>query len=200
MPSDCSYEAEQIRKVCGCVFASVSNTEKRWWKVGVKMQDMEQSSVLSLAEESDKPRARKSCGEELLSAWAQGEEGSERVLPIIREPHGGAHVTIRAKSIRRKRPQDLRASGLLEMSRVDSHKRLLEAIGSPDIQDPLRTKAAPIRFFKCNGLSEPDHLPPPRHHLLDPTLLRKQEGLRIGESRSLTQSPVSPFPMRPDRR
>jgi len=31
------------------------------------MQDMEQSSVLSLAEESDKPRARKSCGEELLA-------------------------------------------------------------------------------------------------------------------------------------
>jgi len=162
------------------------------------MQDMEQSSVLSLAEESDKPRARKSCGEELLSAWTQGEDGSARVLPVIREPHGVAHVTIRARSIRKKRPQDLRASGLLDISRVDSHKRLLETIGSTDLQD--RTKGPPLRFFKCNGLSEPDHLLQPRHHLLDPALLRKQDGLRIGESRSLTQSPVSPFPLRPERR
>jgi hypothetical protein len=36
--------------------------------------------------------------------------------------------------------------------------------------------------------------------LLDPALLRKPDGLHISESRSLTQSPVSPFPLRPERR
>lgn len=162
---------------------------------------MEQSSILSLAEESDHPRPRRSCGEEMLSAWAQGEEGIERLQPVIKEPQGGGmHVTIRARSIRRRRPKELRSSGLLELSKVDSHKRLLETICSPELQDPLHAKAPHIRLFKSNGLSEPDHFPLPRHHLLDPALLRKPEGLRISESRSLTQSPVSPFPLRPERR
>ena len=164
------------------------------------MQDMEQSSILSLAEESDNPRPRRSCGEEMFSAWAQGEEGIERLQPVIKEPPGGLHVTIRARSIRRRRPKELRGSGLLEISRADSHKRLLETICSQDLQDPLRTKVPHIRLFKSNGLCEPDHFPLPRHHLLDPTLLRKPEGLHISESRSLTQSPVSPFPLRPERR
>lgn len=164
------------------------------------MQDMEQSSILSLAEESDNPRPRRSCGEEMLSAWAQAEEGSEKLQPVIKEPHGGMHVTIRARSIHRRRPKEMRGSGLLDISRVDSHKRLPETICSPELQDPLRTKAPHIRLFKSNGLSETDHFPLPRHRLLDPTLLRKPDGLHISESRSLTQSPVSPFPLRPERR
>ena len=160
------------------------------------MQDMEQSSVLSLAEESDKPRPRRSCGEDLLCAWAQGEDLGQ---PVIREPVATSQVRVRARSIRRRRPPELHESSLLDLSRVESHKRLLESVCSPDLQVPPRSKGPLTRFFKTNALSTSDHLPLHRHHLLAPTPAYKHDALLVPQVRSLTQSPVSPIALRPER-